>query len=62
MRTSSNFLIRKALSHADKNFWDSFDLLADGKATTVWLTLDTSYMERERVIIAFGDFLLMPGT
>ncbi|WP_215695260.1 AAA family ATPase [Clostridium sp. MCC353] len=47
VRTSSNFLVRKALSHADKNFWDRFDELAAGKSTTVWLTLDTSFVERE---------------
>ena len=35
------------MSDADKNFWDSFDLLANGSEATVWLTLDTSYIERE---------------
>lgn len=47
VRTSSNFLVRKALSHADKNFWDRFDELAVGKPAAVWLTLDTSFVERE---------------
>lgn len=47
VKTSSNFLVRKALSHADKNFWDRFDELATGMPTTVWLTLDTSFVERE---------------
>lgn len=47
VKTSSNFLVRKALSHADKNFWDRFDELAAGKPATVWLTLDTSFVERE---------------
>lgn len=47
IKTSTNFLIRKAMSDADKNFWDSFDLLANGSEATVWLTLDTSYIERE---------------
>lgn len=47
VRTSSNFLVRKALSHADKNFWDRFDEIAAGMPATVWLTLDTSFVERE---------------
>lgn len=47
VKTSSHFLVRKALSHADKNFWDRFDELATGMPTAVWLTLDTSFVERE---------------
>lgn len=47
VRTSSNYLIREALSHADKNFWDKFDDLVSGRETTVWLTLDTAFAERE---------------
>lgn len=47
VRTSSNYLVREALSHADQGFWSSFDELAAGKETTVWLTLDTAFVERE---------------
>lgn len=47
VRTSSNYLVREALAHADQSFWSSFDYLAAGKETTVWLTLDTAFVERE---------------
>lgn len=47
VNTSSNFLIRGALQKAGKNFWNSFDVLASGDETRVWLTLDTSYAERD---------------
>ena len=45
--TSSNYLIRQALTKAGASFWQDFDCLAAGKETTVWLNLDTSYVERE---------------
>lgn len=45
--TSSNYLIRQALTKANASFWQDFDSLAAGKETTVWLNLDTSYVERE---------------
>lgn len=45
--TSSNYLIRQALAKANASFWQDFDCLAAGKETTVWLNLDTSYVERE---------------
>lgn len=45
--TSSNYLIRQALTKANSSFWQDFDILATGKETTVWLNLDTSYIERE---------------
>ena len=47
VNTSSNLLIRKALKKANRRFWDEFDKLAQGEETTVWLTLDTAYVERE---------------
>lgn len=45
--TSSNYLIRQALEKATASFWQDFDVLATGAETTVWLNLDTSYVERE---------------
>lgn len=45
--TSSNYLIRQALGKASASFWKDFDVLATGAETTVWLNLDTSYVERE---------------
>lgn len=47
VNTSSNFLIRQALKQADRRFWESFEVLASGEETTVWLTLETSYAERD---------------
>lgn len=47
VNTSSNYLIRKALKKANRDFWSDFDKLAQEEETTVWLTLDTSYVERE---------------
>lgn len=47
INTSSNFLVKKALASADKRFWDDFDQLAGGKEIPIWLTLETSYIERD---------------
>lgn len=47
INTSSNFLVKQALRTADKRFWDDFDQLAAGKEISVWLTLETSYIERD---------------
>lgn len=47
INTSSNFLVKKALASADKQFWDDFDQLAGGKEIPIWLTLETSYIERD---------------
>ena len=47
INTSSNFLVKQALRTADKRFWDDFDKLASGKEISVWLTLETSYLERD---------------
>lgn len=45
INTSSNYLIRSALQSADRGFWEDFDQLVTGKAISVWLTLETSYIE-----------------
>jgi len=47
INTSSNFLVKQALRTADKRFWEDFDKLASGKEISVWLTLETSYIERD---------------
>ena len=47
VNTSSNYLVRQALTKASRSFWDDFDILAGGGSTAVWLNLDTSYIERE---------------
>lgn len=47
LNTSSNYLIRQALTRATASFWQDFDVLAAGNETTVWLNLDTAYVERE---------------
>lgn len=47
INTSSNFLIKKALGVADKRFWTDFDQLVLGKEKPIWLTLETSYIERD---------------
>ncbi|WP_277406715.1 hypothetical protein [Lacrimispora xylanisolvens] len=47
INTSSNFLIKKALGVADKRFWTDFDQLVLGREIPIWLTLETSYIERD---------------
>lgn len=47
VNTSANFLVRQALKRADRRFWKSFEVLASGEETSVWLTLETSYAERD---------------
>lgn len=47
VNTSSNFLVRKALESADRDFWKDFEKLIRGEAIPVWLTLETSYVERD---------------
>lgn len=46
VNTSSNFLVKNVLETADNYFWENFDQLASGKEIPVWLTLETSYIER----------------
>lgn len=47
VNTSSNSLVRIALKKADRRFWEDFDKLVMGEETAVWLTLETSYIERD---------------
>lgn len=47
VNTSSNYLVRKALKNADRKFWENFELLISGQEIPVWLTLETSYVERD---------------
>lgn len=47
VNTSSNYLVRKALKMADRRFWNDFDRLVTGEKIPVWLTLETSYVERD---------------
>lgn len=47
INTSSNYLVKKALNSADRRFWEKFELLISGQEIPVWLTLETSYMERD---------------
>ena len=47
VNTSSNTLVRHALKHADRRFWQDFDRLVLGEKIEVWLTLETSYVERD---------------
>ena len=54
IKTSANFLIKAALKNADKNFWNTFDELASGKEAAVWITLDTSFAERESLFSLWG--------
>jgi len=57
VNTSSNFLIRKGLQNATRNFWRDFDILAAGESATVWLTLETSYAERDSDYSLWGLFV-----
>lgn len=54
VNTSSNYLIKRTLSEADKNFWTDFDRLASGNQIPVWLTLETSYVERGSTYSLWG--------
>ena len=47
VNSSANFLVREALKKADRSFWSVFDKLTGGKEEMVWITLDTSFVERE---------------
>ena len=54
INTSSNYLVKKALEAADKRFWDDFDQLVQGKEIPIWLTLETSYIERDSKYSLWG--------
>lgn len=47
INTSSNHLIKIALKNADRRFWEKFEQLVSGKEIAVWVTLETSYVERD---------------
>ena len=42
------------MSEADKNFWTDVDRLASGNQIPVWLTLETSYIERGSTYSLWG--------
>lgn len=47
INTSSNYLVKMALKKADRRFWEKFEQLIIGKEAAVWITLETSYIERD---------------
>ncbi|WP_320936392.1 AAA family ATPase [Enterocloster lavalensis] len=47
INTSSNYLVKKALQEADRRFWEKFEPLVSGEEIPVWITLETSYIERD---------------
>lgn len=47
INTSSNYLVKMALKNADRRFWEKFEQLISGKEIAVWITLETSYVERD---------------
>ena len=57
VNTSANFLIRKGLKEATRDFWKDFDVLVTGEPVQVWLTLDTSYAERDSDASLWGLFV-----
>ena len=54
VKTSANFLVKEGMKKADRNFWDKFEALITGKPIEVWITLDTSFAERESVYSLWG--------
>ena len=54
VKTSANFLVKAALKEADRNFWKTFDELAEGKEKEVFITLDTSFAERASLYSLWG--------
>lgn len=55
--TSTNYLVKQALKGADRRFWSYFDRLIDGEELQVWLTLETSYIERGSIYSLWGLFV-----
>lgn len=47
INTSSNYLVKMALKKADRRFWEKLEQLIAGKEIAVWITLETSYVERD---------------
>jgi len=54
VKTSANFLVKEGMGKADRNFWDKFERLITGEAVEVWITLDTSFAERESLYSLWG--------
>lgn len=54
VKTSANFLVKSALKEADRNFWKTFDQLAEGQERLVYITLDTSFAERASLYSMWG--------
>ena len=54
VKTSANFLVKSALKKAGQNFWKIFDELIEGKEKEVFITLDTSFAERESLYSLWG--------
>ncbi len=57
VNTSANFLVRKGLEAATRNFWKDFDILVTGEPVQIWLTLNTSYVERDSDASLWGLFV-----
>ena len=54
VKTSANFLVKKGMRSAEANFWDKFETLILGEPVEVWITLDTSFVERESLYSLWG--------
>ena len=54
VKTSANFLVKSALKKAGQNFWKTFDELIEGEEKEVFITLDTSFAERESLYSLWG--------
>ena len=54
IKTSANFLVKRGIGSADVNFWDKFEALVLGQSAEVWITLDTSFVERESLYSLWG--------
>lgn len=54
IKTSANFLVKRGIRNADVNFWDKFETLILDQPVAVWITLDTSFAERESLYSLWG--------
>ena len=54
VKTSANFLVKRALKDADRGFWKIFEQLIPGQEKLVYLTLDTSFAERASLFSLWG--------
>lgn len=54
VKTSANFLVKKGIQSADPNFWDKFERLIIGESVEVWITMDTSFVERASLYSLWG--------